>query len=93
VSDENTVLSVESPSVENSKLVLYPNPASETIKIRFPKNLDTNTHTLFLYTIIGEKLMQTKMSDNFDVSNLKKGMYLLRLEGRNTSISEKFVVK
>ena len=57
----------------NDELVVYPNPASSKIVVRFQKS-DIRKE---LYNSVGQMVLSTK-EDEIDVSKLAKGMYYLR---------------
>jgi hypothetical protein len=57
----------------NDELVVYPNPASSKIVVRFQKS-DVRKE---LYNSVGQMVLSTK-EDDIDVSKLAKGMYYLR---------------
>ncbi|MDC8003966.1 T9SS type A sorting domain-containing protein [Aureisphaera galaxeae] len=74
--DENTI----------SKIVLYPNPVSETLYL----GGDNPYETLFIYSIQGNLLMETKKTE-IDVSTLTSGVYFVKAFGKGTSITTQFI--
>jgi uncharacterized protein (TIGR02145 family) len=69
----------------NDDLEIYPNPASEKL---FIKNTPSNSY-IYIYNLQGEKVIFLhNISDFIDISNLKKGIYMLKLFN-----SEKFCIK
>jgi len=63
---------------------LYPNPASETITIRFTKN--PKQETIQIYTAIGglaRSVNTSAATTTLDISNLPKGLYYIRLKSNN----------
>jgi len=72
---------VEVPSSDNSLIVL-PNPATSILQIL---NVSENPAQVFIYSLQGQMLFTTTVTPNanqVDVTNLKKGMYLLRMRNR-----------
>lgn len=73
----NAVLTdVDDIDVENIRI--YPNPASDYIKISNPEGIES----MELYNLIGKKVRSFNVGSSnstFNISNLPKGMYLIRL--------------
>jgi len=78
--------------VEND-IILYPNPASQTVNLKFKKQITISE--LALYDISGKRMNLKLSSDNsFDVSNLSDGVYLLTIfseEGKEAT--KRLIVK
>ncbi|MAB39356.1 MAG: hypothetical protein CL528_06450 [Aequorivita sp.] len=55
-----------------SQITLYPNPAKSTVTI------NTTVENIVVYSVAGQKLMETS-SNNFDVSSLANGIYLVKI--------------
>ncbi|MCP4442101.1 MAG: T9SS type A sorting domain-containing protein [Aureispira sp.] len=65
---------------------VYPNPAIEYFML---DNSDNNVRHLEVYNIIGRKLLNFSVKHNgekYDVSNLPKGMYMVRMLDTNGNI-------
>ena len=62
----------------NSNMVVFPNPASETISIVF--NTDFIPERVYLYNIMGDLLFVIEPVNciNLDLSNLSSGLYFIR---------------
>jgi hypothetical protein len=79
----NTLDMITSSSIQtvNANLSVYPNPAKEELFISI-NNLKANSNAYFeLYNIAGEKVMAQNITGNnvrLDLSNLSKGLYLLK---------------
>mgnify|MGYP003601147020 FL=1 len=77
----------ESNSANNFKI--FPNPATDTFTIE----TENDIKSVEIYSIQGQKVL-TSNSKNIDVSNLSKGMYMVRIEDSNNAIAtQKLVVK
>lgn len=77
---------------ENIKVTIYPNPASDELKIELPAGVLFKEATFYAPT--GIKAMQSnKLSANnsFNISQLAKGMYVLKIETSHGSVSRKIV--
>lgn len=90
----------ETVEAEYFALQTLPNPASTDLFVQF--ELDANeSYTLDLYSITGQKvsnLLQATadsrlIQETIDVSELPKGIYLLRLQAENKLATSKLVVK
>ncbi|HEY1055625.1 MAG TPA: M4 family metallopeptidase, partial [Emticicia sp.] len=77
---------------ENIKVSIYPNPASDELKIELPAGIIFKEATFYGQT--GIKAMQAnKLSANnsFNISQLAKGMYVLKIETSQGSVSRKII--
>ncbi|WP_299897602.1 glycoside hydrolase family 9 protein [uncultured Aquimarina sp.] len=93
VSDSNNTLSINTPNTQNSKLVVYPNPAKNQIKIKFPNDIDTSDYTVTISSLVGKKLIETKIKDYINVSKLNQGMYILTAENKTKTFSQKIIIQ
>lgn len=79
-------LSVDTADISN--IVLYPNPAKESITF---KNITTN-HTISIYNIMGQKILSADIDathNTVQVSHLSKGIYVVNF--KNASNVIKFI--
>lgn len=63
-------------------------PTTSILNIKMNSNLKRAT----IYSILGSKILETT-SNNIEVSNFKSGIYLLKIEDENGSISTKRFMK
>jgi hypothetical protein len=86
--NQASTLSVK--DVQNSLFTIYPNPAKSSFRINKPIN------NLRIYDITG-KLVKTfsgafSKNDDYDVSNLNQGLYLVKMENNNgQSLTSKLI--
>ena len=93
ISEEPTDFSIDSPLIESNKPVwgtcptasldgqnqldisIYPNPTSDIV------NVDGNYSQLkvVMYDILGKQVMNKSITNSIDISQLKKGVYILQL--------------
>lgn len=74
-----------------SKFSLYPNPASESVKI---KAADVAITSLQVYNMLGKQVyMSASLTSSIDVSDFSKGMYLLKLNTEEGSSTKKLIVE
>ncbi|MBC2845424.1 T9SS type A sorting domain-containing protein [Winogradskyella flava] len=81
-------LSTESFNLDDSPLSIFPNPVTTTLNIELQPALKQ----LAIYNLQGQKIMQS-VSTTTDVSNLSNGLYLIKIEDENGSVSTKRFVK
>lgn len=76
------------------KVQIYPNPVTSG-KIYI--NAETNSvKAIELYDMLGKRILTTEMNGyqkELNVSNLKAGVYILKLAEKNNSITRKIVIK
>ena len=76
----------------SEEILLYPNPANESINLQIPTGL--LGHTYEIYNIAGQFVKNGTLSGNFNVINLEtmpKGFYMLLID--NGAYQKKFSVK
>ena len=74
------------PSLDLANLSVYPNPVSDRLNIDYKENISNLT----VYDLSGRsvKSLTTNNSNNsIDVSDLKSGIYMLRIETENKDVS------
>lgn len=90
-----SVLSSENISLLED-IAVYPNPSSiNRITISVPNGLDISSITL--YSIIGSKIYEAKKpmitNQKIRIKDLKRGMYLLKINNDSKSITKKIIIK
>lgn len=85
------VLSTEEFSA--SSLKVYPNPATTNITIKTANQ--TQIDSVELYNILGSKVLSsTKLIDNsINVSEMASGVYLLKVNAGNNSVTKRIVIQ
>jgi hypothetical protein len=79
-----TSCTVSNKNVDIEDLVIYPNPTTDVFQI---KN-DANVSMVSIYNIVGRQISTLNHTQGMvhDVSNLRAGMYLVRLENQNGEV-------
>jgi beta-glucanase (GH16 family) len=82
--------------VENKTptLLLYPNPTTDTLYIKVEEN--TVGSTLEIYTLLGQKMESFQLSSTeteVDVNKYQQGMYLIKLQNKESNSSQLFFKK
>jgi hypothetical protein len=75
---------------ENSEAMsLYPNPANEKLYL---KNSNYNNATILIFDLQGKKVLDRKVdSESIDISNLNKGIYVIKLVWSENIIITKLI--
>lgn len=85
----STLTSNEYITPENNSLFIYPNPASGFIYI---KNIPEEETIISVYRIDGTLALQTKItqgSRQLDLSNLKNGLYIIKVNNQALKFRKK----
>lgn len=72
--------------------VVYPNPANDSISVTLSEGFDTGN--IILYTVLGQKVLEEKITKESSVISMKsliKGTYLYKIESNGFSKSGKIV--
>jgi len=73
----------------NVEVSLYPNPTTSVLNIKMTNHLKQAT----IYSVLGRKVLETT-SKTIQTSNLKAGLYLIKIEDENGNVStQKFIKK
>lgn len=63
--------------IEDDSIIVYPNPTSDYINIYVSNN---SKHQVNLYDISGKLLMSDTMHKKYKISNLQRGVYILKIK-------------
>jgi hypothetical protein len=85
----SSVLPSQNFNSQNLKATIYPNPATDNFTIE----MENEVKSVEIYSIKGQKVM-TSTDKNVNISNLSKGMYLVRIEdSNNATATQKLIIK
>ena len=90
---QETTLSVADLD-KNEAALFFPNPVEDKLTIQLPSNLFGAKATI--YSVLGQKLnsfIQTESRMVLDISHYKQGIYVVRLEAKNSTTSYKIIKK
>jgi hypothetical protein len=76
-----------------SHISIYPNPADDQIILQIESN---DYSSLVIRNITGQIVMQEQINNSqmqLDVSELESGLYLIELQGKDRSITEKIIIR
>ena len=76
-------------NVELSTIKVYPNPAKENLMVSTDKTISK----LEIYNLLGQKVNHIINQNTIEVSQLKSGMYLLKITIDNTSIIKHVLIE
>lgn len=82
-------LSVGIGNIETEQLMLYPNPAENKIWL----TINTGEKSYEIYSIQGTLIKRGLVKESIDVSDLRSGLYYIRINSNNQWTSHKFVKK
>jgi endonuclease I len=87
-----SVLSNKSFSLSDNDISIYPNPlTNQVLTIKTPKNLNVS-----IFNVLGQNVFESKVtskSNKLNLSKLKQGVYIVKLESSSGSISKKLIIK
>lgn len=73
-----------------SQISIYPNPAKDFLSIDMPSNIEINKISLF--DTLGRKALVTS-DNNINLSDLARGIYILKIETTSGDLSKKIVIE
>lgn len=86
-----TSLSINITENINDNLFIFPNPTSEYLNII--DNNKSEIKQIILYNIFGNQILESYETKKVDVSNLRNGIYLVKIIGENSEKTIKLLKK
>ncbi|WP_196885020.1 HYR domain-containing protein [Aureivirga sp. CE67] len=84
-----TDLDISETEIEN-QISIYPNPATDILKIESLQEIQN----VYVLDLNGKIILKQKYENqNIDVSNIYRGMYFVKIETKNKSILQKILLK
>jgi hypothetical protein len=84
-------------SMENQKIMIYPNPTSGTITVYSGQKVEDLTFTLFNAQgslVYSHNIQSTShLSETLNLGNMPKGVYLVKIAGNNTAEQQKLIIR
>lgn len=76
--------------IESDRLAIYPNPTSDMVRLNLTENAEIN-----IYRLTGEliKTLQLSPNEQFDVSNVNEGIYILEAKTVQGSAKQKLIIQ
>ncbi len=89
---ENDDATLSAEGFETSQFSIYPNPTN-TGKINITSTIN-DVISVSAFDILGKQVLNSRVTNNtLDVSNLKAGVYILKITQDNASVTRKLVIK
>ncbi|MDZ4204396.1 MAG: T9SS type A sorting domain-containing protein [Bacteroidales bacterium] len=88
-------LGVNEPVELNSKIIIYPNPASDFITLNFD-NANNTDLTLNIYNVIGTLVKYEILKQNnrqINIGDLKNGIYMVEIKSKEWSEKQKLIIQ
>ncbi|MDO3694001.1 BNR-4 repeat-containing protein [Wenyingzhuangia sp. chi5] len=77
--------------LDSEAFKIHPNPVSDVLTLQNINNY--NILKIEIYSVMGKKVLENKNIQPIDVSNLEKGVYILKIYTNNNSIAVKRFIK
>lgn len=92
--DHTTITGVDELGQQDVQFDLFPNPASDLIRVRVPKLYERSTLTLIdmMGKEVYERVIEGNITYDVDVSSLSDGVYFCRISGADKVMVRKFVI-
>lgn len=88
--DPNEVTGLD--ALNANSLMVYPNPATEEIRLILSRDLEGRQMAVQFLNILGQEVEVPALSEQtFDVSRLEKGVYIIKLTSGNQQIEQRFI--
>ena len=88
---EGTELSVNNPTLDNTSVVAYPNPAKDVLNITSKESISQVT----MFNVAGQQVLTANPNTNatqLKLNNLSAGMYIVKIESGNQTVTKKISV-
>ena len=73
----------------DQSIQIYPNPSSKTLSIEFPEGIEIESAVF--YSVIGQKIMETKSQKTWDISSFSSGIHFLTIQTNKGTKLFKFI--
>ncbi|WP_127845550.1 T9SS type A sorting domain-containing protein [Psychroflexus aestuariivivens] len=76
---------------ENSEFALYPNPVKNGLV-----NIETKSGeslNVEFFNLLGQSVLKAETNQEINVTNLKTGVYLVKIEQNNNTVTKKLIIK
>ncbi|QXP61126.1 right-handed parallel beta-helix repeat-containing protein [Olleya sp. HaHaR_3_96] len=98
IEDNEVTLSIDTATIENSELRLFPNPVVNVLTLNFTNSDSYENANIIIYSLLGHKIISINNKNrpfqdniNIPVTNLSPGIYLVTISTINKTITKKFI--
>ena len=72
-------------NVQSSNFQIYPNPVGDILHIKLNPAFDINSITVYVFDMIGSVKYKSGYKDNYNISSLPTGTYIVRVKDNQSS--------
>jgi aminopeptidase N len=73
----------------DTAIQIFPNPSATTISVSIPENIEIENAVI--YSVLGQKIMETKSQKSWDISSFSSGIHFLTIQTNKGTKQFKFV--
>jgi len=73
----------------DSKMVIYPNPASSCINI----SSEISITKVEIFDLLGKRILTSNIQNQIDIRSYQSGLYLIKVYSENGNITKKIIIK
>ena len=73
----------------DTAIKIFPNPSSKSISVSIPENIEIENAVI--YSVLGQKIMETKSQKTWDISSFTSGIHFLTIQTNKGTKQFKFV--
>jgi aminopeptidase N len=92
---KNIISRMSTATLENANfnidnaIQIFPNPSATTISVSIPENIEIENAVI--YSVVGQKIMETKSQKTWDISSFSSGIHFLTIQTNKGTKQFKFV--
>jgi hypothetical protein len=87
-------LSVNQTLLNESKIILYPNPTKNEIHLDIDETIRNEIKKISIYNVLGEEVFSSnKYVQTIQILNISSGMYMVKISTSEFEISKKLIVE
>ncbi len=93
---DSTMVNLTNQTVDNLKIIVYPNPSKNIIKLKFPYNELLNNASVSIFDINGKLMLTMKpksLITTINTNDFKNGLYFIKIRSKNGIITKKIIIR